>query len=108
MVIRRDGEFVGTVDAWPGVYTAFNMLSTRAGIRSTPIEDLYIIFREVRPDGQTAAFRLLVNPLVWWMWLAGPFVILGTVVALWPARQRAVALVTSPVAGGPLPKGGVS
>ena len=108
MLVRRDGEYVGTVEAWHGIYPAFNMLSTRAGIRSTPVEDLYIIFSELQPDGQSAAFRLLVNPLIWWMWLAGPFVILGTVVALWPARQRAVAVVPSPVAGGPLATGGVS
>ena len=108
MNVYRDGVFLGELDAWQGVYPAFNMLSTRAGIRSTPFEDLYVIFSELQPDGRTAAFRLLVNPLVWWMWLAGPFVILGTVVALWPARQRAVAYVTTPARGGPLPNGGVS
>ncbi|MEE8519195.1 MAG: cytochrome c-type biogenesis CcmF C-terminal domain-containing protein [Dehalococcoidia bacterium] len=106
--VYRGDEFVTTVEAWQGVFPAFNMLSTRAGIRSTPVEDLYIIFSEIQPDGQTAAFRLLVNPLVWWMWLAGPFVILGTVVALWPARQRAVAYVTTPDRRGPLPSGGLS
>jgi cytochrome c-type biogenesis protein CcmF len=107
MRIYRDGDFLGTTGAWHGVYPQFNMLSTRAGIRSTPVEDLYIIFSELQPDGRTAAFRLLVNPLVWWMWLAGPFVVLGTVVALWPARQRAVALVESPTIGGSLPSGGI-
>jgi cytochrome c-type biogenesis protein CcmF len=108
MRIYRGDDFLGTVGAWHGVFPAFNMLSTRAGIRSTPFEDLYIIFSEVEPDGQSAAFRLLVNPLVWWMWLAGPFVVLGTVVALWPARQRAAAYVTSPGRASPQPTGGVT
>jgi len=108
MNVYRDGVFLGELDAWQGVYPAFNMLSTRAGIRSTPFEDLYVIFSELQPDGRTAAFRLLVNPLVWWMWLAGPFVIFGTVIALWPSRQRAVAYVTAPAQSGPLPSSGVS
>lgn len=89
--ISRGGDNLGTIGAWQGVYPAFSMLSTRAGIRSTPQEDLYVIFSEIQADGETAAFRLLVNPMVWWMWVAGPFVILGTVVALWPARRRAVS-----------------
>ena len=97
--VTRGGESLGTLNAWQGVYPSFSMISTRAGIRSTPQEDLYVIFSELQPDGQTAAFRLLVNPMVWWMWLAGPFVILGTVVALWPARRRAVAYAIPQVPG---------
>ena len=108
MSVMKNGSFVGTVEAWNGVYPSFNMLSTRAGIRSTPVEDLYVIFSELQPDGQAAAFRLLVNPMVWWMWLAGPFVILGTVVALWPTRQRATAVITNPSREGALPSGSVS
>ena len=103
MRLFRGSEFIGTVGAWHGVYPEFNMLSTRAGLRSTPVDDLYIIFSEIQPDGRTAAFRLLVNPLVWWMWLAGPFVVLGTLIALWPSRQRAAAFVESPSSAGPLP-----
>ena len=93
LAVYRGGEYIGPLEAWHGVYPSFQMVSTRAGIRTGPVEDLYVIFSEMQPDGRTAAFRLLLNPLVWWMWVAGPFVILGTVVALWPARQRAAALV---------------
>ena len=101
--VSRGGDRLGTLSAWHGVYPAFSILSTRAGIRSTPQEDLYVIFSEIQPDGQTAAFRLLVNPMVWWMWAAGPFVVLGTVIALWPARQRAGAYAAAP---GTVPRGG--
>ena len=63
------------------------MTSSRAAIRSTPVEDLYIVTSETLEDGRVAA-RVLVNPLVWWMWWAGAVVILGTTIALWPARER--------------------
>ena len=106
--ISRSGESLGTIRAWNGVYPSFQMVSTRAAIRSTPADDLYVIFSEVQPDGQTAAFRLLVNPMVWWMWVAGPFVILGTVIALWPVRQRAAAYVELPERAGARPARGVS
>lgn len=68
------------------------MSSTRASIRSTPVEDFYVIPSEVLDDGSTG-FRVFVNPLVWWMWIAGPIFILGTVVALWPQRSPAPAYV---------------
>ena len=71
-------------------YPSFNMASTRAAIRSTPVEDFYVVPSENLPNGD-AGLRILINPLIWWMWAAGPVMVLGTVIALWPepapARQ---------------------
>ena len=36
-----------------------------------------------------AAFRLIVAPLVVWVWIGGLVALLGAVVAIWPARRRA-------------------
>jgi cytochrome c-type biogenesis protein CcmF len=95
MNIYRDGKSIGTIKAWQGYYPSFQMLSTRAAIRSTPKEDLYVLFSELQPDGTRAAFRLLLNPLVWWMWLSGPVLIGGTIIALWPSRHEASAQIDS-------------
>ena len=70
------------------------MTSSRAAIRSTPVEDLYIVTSETLEDGRVAV-RVLVNPLVWWMWWAGPLLILGATVALWP--ERVPSLARSPI-----------
>jgi cytochrome c biogenesis factor len=51
------------------------------------VEDFYVVPSENLPDG-SVGFRILVNPLIWWMWVAGPVLVLGTVVALWPQRTR--------------------
>ena len=56
----------------------------RAGIRSTPVEDLYVIPSDFLDDGRVL-LRVSINPLAWWLWVAGPVFILGTAVALWPA-----------------------
>lgn len=87
MRIYHDGKFIENRTAWQAIYPEFRMMSTRAAIRSTPVEDLYILFSELQPDGSSAAFRLLVNPLVWWMWVAGPVLIFGTIFALWPSKS---------------------
>jgi cytochrome c-type biogenesis protein CcmF len=71
--------------------------STKVGLRSTPIEDLYVVLSDWQGDGSSAQVSLavFVNPLVSWIWAGGVLLLLGTVITLWPApapsRQRAVA-----------------
>ena len=98
--VYRDGELLAVMHPQRTFHPAFNMASTRAAIRSTPVEDFYVVPSENREDG-AVGFRILVNPLVWWMWVAGPVMIFGTVIALWPARAtvRRPASVASPAAG---------
>ena len=76
-------------------YPEFRISATRGAIRSTPIEDFYIVPSEFNDDG-SAVFRVLVNPLVWWMWASGPVVFLGVVVTLLPVRQPAPARIRAP------------
>ena len=102
--IRRDGKLLETIRTKRVFYPSFNMAATTAAIRSTPVEDLYIVPSENLPDG-SVGFRILVNPLIWWMWVAGPVMMVGTVVALWPQKIPAPAPVPSPrrLAPGPRP-----
>ena len=88
----KNGDYLGRMTPRRTFYPEFNMSATRAHIRSNPVEDFYVIPSEILDDGSTG-FRVFINPLVWWMWVAGPVLILGTVVALWPQRGPAPAYV---------------
>jgi cytochrome c-type biogenesis protein CcmF len=68
------------------IYPSFRIAATRGAIHSTPIEDFYIVPSEFSDDGQ-AVFRVLINPLVWWMWASGPILVFGMLVAISPQRQ---------------------
>ena len=92
-IVDEDGRSLGTFRPEQSFYPAFNLRPARAAIHSTPLEDVYIIPNDFFPDG-TVGFRVLVNPLVMWMWVAGPVMVLGTLIALWPARSRARAPTT--------------
>ena len=85
--LYRNGQLLEVMTARRSFYPSFNMASTLAAIRSTPVEDFYVVPSENLPGG-SVGFRILVNPLIWWMWVAGPVLIIGTVVALWPERSR--------------------
>ncbi|MFN8162846.1 MAG: cytochrome c-type biogenesis CcmF C-terminal domain-containing protein [Solirubrobacterales bacterium] len=39
-------------------------------------------------DASTATFKVIVNPLVTWMWIGGLIALAGALIALWPTRGR--------------------
>ena len=47
-------------------------------------------------DGAPATFRVIINPLVAWMWIGGLIALAGALIAIWPARgaRRVPAVVT--------------
>ncbi len=61
----------------------------RAVFRSTFTEDLYLILSGFSDLQQNqATLKVLVRPLLAWMWIGGLVIVLGTLVSLWPARQK--------------------
>ncbi|HEU5298202.1 MAG TPA: heme lyase CcmF/NrfE family subunit [bacterium] len=62
---------------------------TEVAIRSGLREDLYVILAGLGDDG-TANFRVIVNPLMMWMWIGSVVLTLGTMIAFWPERGEAL------------------
>ena len=62
-------------------------MADKAAIRSTPLEDLYIILAGWGEDGATA-FRVMVYPMIMWIWIGGWLMMLGGLIAFWPEGQR--------------------
>ena len=76
-------------------------------VRSTPKEDLYLSLMAFSEERGTASFNAWVFPLVGWIWWSIPVLVLGTLIALWPARRaRALAPSLTPAAGAPPPAAG--
>jgi cytochrome c-type biogenesis protein CcmF len=46
------------------------------------------IARDYLDDRSPATFKLIVDPLVTWMWIGGLIALAGALIALWPARPR--------------------
>ena len=61
--------------------------TTEVAIRSTPLEDLYVILIGWDPDG-SASFKVMVNPAVNGLWIGGWVVLIGGMIALWPYRRE--------------------
>ena len=62
---------------------------TVPGVYSTSGEDVYTLLLGWEGGSQDAAtFRIYINPLINWVWAGGVALILGTLVAAWPAKKE--------------------
>ena len=85
--VYNHGTLKGTLTPEKYFHRTYEQPVTEVAIRSTPLEDLYVILVDWDEDG-TAAFKVLVNPLVNWIWIGGGVFLLGGLVAFWPERKK--------------------
>jgi len=52
------------------------------------------IARTYLGDGATATFRVIVDPLVTWIWIGGLIALAGALIAIWPSRRGRRRLAT--------------
>ena len=53
------------------------------------------LLENYRNDPPPATFRVIVSPLVSWIWLGGLMVVLGALVAAWPSPEARLRRVRS-------------
>jgi cytochrome c-type biogenesis protein CcmF len=46
------------------------------------------IARSYLTENATATFKVIINPLVTWMWIGGLIALVGALIAVWPSRSR--------------------
>jgi cytochrome c-type biogenesis protein CcmF len=100
--VYKGDRFISTLS--PEVYFHANFVDPETGepdafsevaIRSTLIEDLYVILAGWEPvdsedlsQGYIAGFSVRINPLVIWIWIGGGVFLLGGLLAFWSERRR--------------------
>ena len=56
-------------------------------IYSTMNKDIYSIFSAVDNENGIAFIKIMVNPLVRWVWIGGYILVFGTMIAMWPRKD---------------------
>ncbi len=56
-------------------------------------EDLYVILSAFERDGTSATIKVLINPMISWIWIGGGVILLGVIVAVLPERRLAMLAV---------------
>jgi cytochrome c-type biogenesis protein CcmF len=85
--VYNQGKLIGKLTPEKYFHRSYQQAVTEVAIRSTLLEDLYVILIGWDEDG-TTAFKVLVNPLVNWIWIGGVVFVLGGLIAFWPDRRR--------------------
>ncbi len=93
--VYRKGKKLGTLRPERNLYRNQEQPTTEVAIRSTLMEDLYVILAQYEEDGR-ATFKVLINPLIVWIWIGG-FVVLagGVIVVMWPNKREKQRLALS-------------
>lgn len=91
LTVANSGEVIGELTPEKYFHRSYDQAVTEVAIRSTLAEDLYVILIGWEED-DTTSFKLLVNPLVSWIWYGGIIFTLGGVIAFWPERNKPALL----------------
>ena len=103
--VSRDGKSLGTLTTEKRRYMTQEMPMTEVGIRSTPVEDLYLILSALDdPNGALNAdasaqgidLQVLVKPLVAWIWYGTLVLAGGSLIALWPSAEKRKVVEETP------------
>ena len=88
ITVEKDGQFVGEYYPRRDYFYESQQPMTIPAIRSTPLDDLYIILVDWQPIlSSGATFKIYHNPLVIWLWIGAFMLIFGSVVAAWPDKE---------------------
>jgi cytochrome c-type biogenesis protein CcmF len=101
LTIFENGKRVGTMvprkEFYPSPDTSQSQSTTEVDVRTTALEDLYIILAGFDTKAGTATLKVIVNPLVVWLWVGFAILVAGTIVAAWPDPREERAQVRSRV-----------
>lgn len=99
LALEDNGQIVDAMRPDRRFYRNFERQpSTSVAIRTTALEDLYVVLTGWEPDG-SASFIAFINPLVIWLWLGGLVAFAGTLIAIWPDPRPRLVTVTAPAPG---------
>ena len=100
LAVTRGGDNLGVLMAGKNRYPAEGQVSNEVAIHSDWLraQDLFVIGDQFNKDG-SVVLKVLVNPLVDLVWLAGFVFLLGALVAMWPdpREQRRLARRAEPI-----------
>jgi cytochrome c-type biogenesis protein CcmF len=86
--VTLDGTPLGVLKPHTDVYPVAGA-AVRAVILGRPFEDLFVVADEpFDTTSKTIALRMVVFPLIRWVWIGSLLLVAGGAVSLWPKRQK--------------------
>ena len=86
LTVFNDNHKVGVLSPEKSLYRGQRQPTTEVAIHSSLSEDLYVILAGY--DKNWATFKVLINPLVIWLWIGGGIMAFGTVIVMLPDNRK--------------------
>jgi len=96
--VYRDGKKQFQMMPEKRVYHASQQPQTMVAIHSNILWDLYVIYEGTNPATGQPIIKVIINPLVSWIWAGVALVAFGTFIALVPSLTPATASLRVPAA----------
>jgi cytochrome c-type biogenesis protein CcmF len=90
----NSGSKIAVLTPEKNLHRGHDQPASEVAIYSTLKEDVYAVLAGY--EGDTATFKVLVTPLVIWLWIGGVVMALGTIFAILPDHGRGRRLVQRP------------
>ncbi|MCC6773931.1 MAG: heme lyase CcmF/NrfE family subunit [Gemmatimonadaceae bacterium] len=98
VAILEDGAEIGRLDPAMNFYPTSQQPIPTPAVRSRAWGDIYINLMAFQQDGSNATLKVIVEPLVPWIWFGGGIICLGAIVSMFPTRRRSAAWMGARVA----------
>ncbi len=88
VTVLKGGREAGALTPRLNFYRMSDQPISTPAVRSRASGDLYLNLMAFQQDGSTGTIRMIVEPLVPWIWIGGMIVVFGALISLWPTRRR--------------------
>jgi cytochrome c-type biogenesis protein CcmF len=101
MDVARNGKPAGQILPRKHLYDKNqDQPMTEVGLRPGLVEDVYVVLAGFDNMGETASFKVYVNPLMSWMWLGAAVILIGVLISAWPRKTPLTSEARGRVPGG--------
>jgi cytochrome c-type biogenesis protein CcmF len=91
MTLMRGDTALARVSPAKFIYrTHPEMPTTEVAIHSRLLEDVYVIMNSVNPESRVGTFKVIIRPLVSFIWLGGLMLLCGMLIAVSPSIRELV------------------
>ena len=94
-VLGTNGKVVGTIQPRMNFYHVSDEPVPTPEVRSSLRGDLYVNLMSFDPTGANATVKVIVEPLVPWIWFGGLVIVIGAVIGLFYGGRRERTLITA-------------
>lgn len=86
--VLKNGKQIDTLRPERRYYYASEQTTSEIAIKSSLLEDFYVVFAGIDSEESPAAIQIYVNPLVAWIWIGGFTLAIGTLMTVLPDTRE--------------------